>query len=425
MFDYTKLQHEIESLIALKQEGSFWDFKEDYSDNKADFLHDIICMANNLENRDSYIIFGVNNSREVVGIEASTKRKDQEAIIRFLRDKKFAGGIRPSVHLVTITINGKVLDVLIIKESTQTPFHIIEDFVDRGRTVRANSIYTRVGDTNTPIDKTADIDKVEHLWKKRFGIDLSIFERLHIALSDWENWGVYSGRFGNNEFIQGGNWGNQDYIIHRLFPEFRIELDKESHQEWDCETMRCFYINQTAGHWNAKVFYNNTEIFTFLIAHVDEYRKYLPVPNTASFKNEERAKEKGPRYGGGLADTTVCFYYLSKDSIEGKVLRIMTGGKFNMESRSSLLEKYWLLLFESDSERDEFIQFAEANPSLYKVGLKNGEYGKGDEERGAHFPMNDSNNAYRFYVEFMITVKGKPRADYERYLRLHEEFLSK
>ena len=55
------LKQEILDLIELKQEGPYWDVKKEwYSQNKkADLLHDIICMANNLENKDSYIIIGV------------------------------------------------------------------------------------------------------------------------------------------------------------------------------------------------------------------------------------------------------------------------------------------------------------------------------------------------------------------------------
>lgn len=41
---------EILELVLLKQEGSYWDFKREWysPDKKADLLHDIICMANNL-----------------------------------------------------------------------------------------------------------------------------------------------------------------------------------------------------------------------------------------------------------------------------------------------------------------------------------------------------------------------------------------
>ena len=33
-------------------------------------------------------------------------------------------------------------------------------------------IYTRVVDNNTPIDKQADINDIEFLWRKRLGIEL-------------------------------------------------------------------------------------------------------------------------------------------------------------------------------------------------------------------------------------------------------------
>lgn len=57
-----ELIDEIEELIMMHQEGSYWDFKREwYDDSKdGDLLIDIICMANNLVDRDAYIIIGVN-----------------------------------------------------------------------------------------------------------------------------------------------------------------------------------------------------------------------------------------------------------------------------------------------------------------------------------------------------------------------------
>lgn len=53
----SKIQiQEIYELISYKQEGAYWDFKKEwYAEGKlADLLHDIICMANNMENRDAF-----------------------------------------------------------------------------------------------------------------------------------------------------------------------------------------------------------------------------------------------------------------------------------------------------------------------------------------------------------------------------------
>ena len=42
-----KLLQIVTALIDSKMEGEYWDFKLDFHDNKAELLHDILCMANN------------------------------------------------------------------------------------------------------------------------------------------------------------------------------------------------------------------------------------------------------------------------------------------------------------------------------------------------------------------------------------------
>lgn len=60
------IENEIKQLISLKQEGGYWDFKKQWyvsgDAGKRSLLIDIICMANNLENRDAYIIIGVDEA---------------------------------------------------------------------------------------------------------------------------------------------------------------------------------------------------------------------------------------------------------------------------------------------------------------------------------------------------------------------------
>ncbi|MFR9257126.1 MAG: helix-turn-helix domain-containing protein, partial [Merdibacter sp.] len=67
--DLTALRSEILDLISLKTEGEYWDFKGKWHDNNADLLHDIICMANNLANRDAYLIIGVSDSKSPNGVQ--------------------------------------------------------------------------------------------------------------------------------------------------------------------------------------------------------------------------------------------------------------------------------------------------------------------------------------------------------------------
>ena len=61
---YSTFEDKIFELIQLKQEGEYWDFKRQWHENKADLLHDIICMANNLSDNDGYIIIGIDEEKD-------------------------------------------------------------------------------------------------------------------------------------------------------------------------------------------------------------------------------------------------------------------------------------------------------------------------------------------------------------------------
>ncbi len=161
---------EIQYLLELKQEGAYWDFKQEwYTPDKddTDLLHDIICLANNLENHDAYIIIGIEDKTfNVLGVASDVNRKNTQMLVDFLKDKKFAGDIRPIVKVQTISINEKEIDIIVIKNTTNTPYYLKEKY----KGVFANNIYTRIQDSNIAINRSADIDKIEYLWKKRFDL---------------------------------------------------------------------------------------------------------------------------------------------------------------------------------------------------------------------------------------------------------------
>jgi hypothetical protein len=137
----------VSKLIFLKQEGAYWDFKCKWydSEHNMDLLHDIICMANSLDNRDAYIIIGVDeeNDCSVKDISCDPNRKNTQKIVDFLKDKKFAGDIRPIVYVVSMNFDGAFIDVIVIQNSSNTPFYLKEKY----KGVFANHIYTRIQDT--------------------------------------------------------------------------------------------------------------------------------------------------------------------------------------------------------------------------------------------------------------------------------------
>ena len=208
----TSFTEEIQNLIALGTEGNYWDFKEKWHSNNGDILHDIICMANNLVNCDAYIIIGVSNNGTIVGV-LDDDRKNQQNLIDFLKDKKFAGDIRPTVYVQTLDLE-KQVDVIIIKNTTYTPYYLTESY----KGVNQNNVYTRVGDTNTPKKATADVDKVEFLWRKRFGLDLSPLEKVKFLLRNPRNWFPVGtdGEHSNSKY-------NGQYF-HKQFPEFNLRI---------------------------------------------------------------------------------------------------------------------------------------------------------------------------------------------------------
>lgn len=101
LMDRFSLKEEVLRLIALRQEGEYWDFKKEWHKSKPDLLHDIICMANNLSNHDGLIIIGVDEETNysICDVANDQNRKKTQDIVAFLREKKFAGGIRPVIQI--------------------------------------------------------------------------------------------------------------------------------------------------------------------------------------------------------------------------------------------------------------------------------------------------------------------------------------
>lgn len=73
-------------------------------------------MANNLSSQDGLIIIGVDEERdyEIREMIDDSSRKKTQDLVSFLRDKKFTGGIRPTVTVQSILLSEKAIDVIVI-----------------------------------------------------------------------------------------------------------------------------------------------------------------------------------------------------------------------------------------------------------------------------------------------------------------------
>ena len=207
------LKETILDLLRLGYEGTYWDYKEDYTDCKEDKLIDIICMANNIDGHEAYLIYGADDSGNIKGIENTTySRYTTKSVTEFLRSKPFAGGYVPKISVRTIKAGNHELDILIIQSTHNTPYYLTEEFSpshDSKKKLNAGAIYTRVNDVNTPRKQTASFEHTEYLWRKRFGIDLSPSQKLLQLLEDTENWSKTA-------------WDSDRHSYNLISPEYQI-----------------------------------------------------------------------------------------------------------------------------------------------------------------------------------------------------------
>lgn len=155
------LNSEIVDIIRSRREDSYYDFKQIPHGNEEDLLHDILCLSNNIENRDAYLILGVNDDYSVVGVDDGWKSNN---IFDFLRTQQFAGDHMPDIEVKDLFYKYMRLVVIKCKSSKYVPFYLTK----RYHGINENQIYTRLGDTNTPKNKSANYNDIERLWRFHF-----------------------------------------------------------------------------------------------------------------------------------------------------------------------------------------------------------------------------------------------------------------
>lgn len=328
------LESEIINLIELHQEGEYWDFKRQWYDSSkvVDLLHDIICMANNLANHDAYIIIGVDNENfSLYDVAADQNRRNTQKIVDFLKDKKFAGDIRPIVTVKQVLIKSFILDVIIIHNSRQTPFYLKEKF----QSLKANHIYTRIQDSNTPKDKSADIDKVECLWKKRFGLVQTPNEKFEIYLKDSKNWMNIS--------------DNTMEMYYKIFPEYRLIYDFDESRH-GYEYYHFFQSDSTPSYLKIQLYYHQTLLADFVGLSLDGGRYDTPCPETDGIAFN------------AIRGWDVMFKYMEKDSLIFKLNEFLYCKEYTDDariSRNNFFES--ILVFNSKEERLNFKRFVKRN----------------------------------------------------------------
>lgn len=322
---------EIARLISLHQEGGYWDFKRQWHEKKTDLLHDIICMANNLCNHAAYIIIGVDeeNDYAIVDVKADPNRKNTQKIVDFLKDKKFAGGIRPVAHVETFCYHNSEIDVIVIENSQNTPFYL----TDRFEGVMSNHIYVRVMDTNTPIDGSADINYVEQLWRKRFRLDELPIDKFCYYLKNPDDW----------EPIQDHDMG----YFYKYAPEYTLICEEDHRNGYE------YYIfgqvNTNPSWWMITLKYHQTAIDKYLGVSLDGGRSFVVAPERAYNLCEAGISSIGFYTQDDLRFRLLEFYHAKEASDEYSYRTYMSS----------------IILFESKHEHEHFFNYVMQNIQHY------------------------------------------------------------
>lgn len=253
--------------LLHQTESEFLDFKREYHDNNAKLIHDILCLVNSYAESDRYLVFGVSDDKTMYGVECDPNRKTNADLQDLLRQSNF--NRIPNVHLDLVTLSsGKQIDILTIRNRPDKPFFLTKDKVDKGKTVRSGVIYTRLGDTNTPLGESASDDQIELMWRERFGLGLTPLERMKILLHDAQHW---------------VSLAEGQQLYHKQFPEFTIRQGKTIHDPFS-EPWTDRFPNKSAHSFEVELRYFGTILHkeTFVICDGGRYQLPLPKKDTST-----------------------------------------------------------------------------------------------------------------------------------------------
>lgn len=337
----SNLNNKILSLIEMKREGSYWDYKEKYHSNNAKFIHDIICLANNIDNKDAYLIFGVSDNGEVKGISGDENRKKQADIVDMLRNQKFAGRVPPFVKLETISYSNKEIDVLVIFSSNQVPYYLDEQFTRDKSKILPGVIYTRRQDSNTPIDGIASISEIENLWRRRFGLDLLLFDKLRSFIKDkslWEN--------------------NSDGRYCKLSPEFTFVEVNDSEDRRRNVFYALTQMNESHYFKKYQFRYQQTILYESEMVVMDSGRYITSTPKieVLDLDNEQH-----------IVPNFLSYNYYTRDSIEWDIHKFLfdSDNPEAVMSNRRFLEV--ILIFDNEDEKEEFNRYLIENLSSLDI----------------------------------------------------------
>lgn len=345
---YQTLMHrtkkEVPQLIALKREGAYWDFKREWHEKTENLVHDILCLANNLESSVSYLIIGIDEQNDFQPFdldrnETSTRRNSQD--ITDLLSKTFWGNSKaPFTVVLPLTIGNSTTDVLVIVSRREDmPYYLAKPCGN----VRPWIIYTRRSDCNTAIDEGANWSEVQAIWRHHFSLDESPLDRVSLMLRDKAHWNYLTQIYGSED------------KYYQFSPEFTIHHSMDENRD----AYEYYLLNQTdpePGWYDIKICYYQTTIYDTLGMALDGGRYFSPVPERAFIRWTSEKYQSNP-------DLTYCYFV--RNSIDWD-LHIFFYDAESYEARIAR-EKFMnmVVIFDTEEEHSDFDSFLSDNKNRF------------------------------------------------------------
>lgn len=334
MFQKESIEQIISRLISQRQEGDFWDFKQEWhEDNKnTDLVKDILCFANSIHQQDCYLIFGIDDTYQITGMKQ--KRKTQADVIDLLSHLQWAGDNVPHISVKTVIVDSTPLDVLIVHNSSDVPFYLKKDYQHDKHCVRQGVVYSRVRDRNTGWGEIASPLTIERLWKKRFHLHEPIIKQIYNLLAHVDEW----------------DNGPDNLLYHKYRPEFTISKKPSDERNIYEEFFVEYMIDCKAFSHVYQLKYNGNILKDIYILYLDACRFLTPYP-----ESEIPHAISENRY-----------FYMVQDSADWSLQQILNKQSGGNHIFSQKMFFNHIVLYASEKEKDDFLAWCSRNPQLIK-----------------------------------------------------------
>ena len=117
-------------------------------------------LLNNTDDKESYLIFGVSDAKEIVGLSSEDKINEDNFNDTISKLNFGAGHLKDAIMFKDVQYKDKKLQLIVCKRYDFVPIYLTKSSPENYKKY-IGQIYTRVGGTNQP----ATYDDMKKLWE--------------------------------------------------------------------------------------------------------------------------------------------------------------------------------------------------------------------------------------------------------------------